>query len=342
MSDLTHCTAAPPERARFPWRDAALVIGLTLLAGVLFATIELTETLFDSTRAWEHLQVDELPATLLVLVAGMAWFAWRRYVETRRELIAREAAEGRLAALLQDHRRLTQQHVELQESERKALARELHDELGQYLNAMKTDAVTIQRRAARDSTVNRAASAIVAHCDHVQETVRALIGRLRPIGLDVLGLRAALEHYLELVRQMTPQRKLFVRFEGDIDGLNDAASLTIYRLIQEALTNVSRHAGARRVEVTVVREGGDPDHVQIVVADDGRGAYPEAKTLGLGLLGMRERVEMLGGTFAIRTAPGAGFAIHAQIPVDADAGRILARDPPSSFTPAHAMLENTI
>lgn len=315
MSDLTHCTAAPHRHNSGPWVDIGIVIGVTLLAAVLFVRLELMETFFDSTRAWEHLQLDELPVTLLVLVGGLAWFSWRRYRETRRELIARKAAETQLASLLQDHRRLTQQHLTRQESERKALARELHDELGQYLNAMKTDAVTIQRRATSDAAVHRAATAIASHCDHVHESVRALIGRLRPIGLDVLGLRAALEHYFELVRGTTPQRMLSFHLEGDLDALNDSASLTIYRLIQEGLTNVSRHAGARSVAVSVARSGeAVSDHIAVSVVDDGRGADPHARTLGLGVLGMRERVEALGGELTIRTSPGAGFEIHARIP----------------------------
>ncbi len=333
MSSLTHCTATPPrQRSRFPWIDAGLVAAITVLAGILFARFELMESIFDSTRAWEHLQVDELPATLLVLAAGLAWFGWRRYGETRRELSAREAAEARLASLLEDHRRLTQQHVEVQESERKALARELHDELGQYLNAMKTDAVAIQRRAVRDAAVHRAASAIVAHCDHVQEIVRRLIGRLRPIGLDVLGLRAALEHYLELIRDTTPQRKLAVHLEGDLDALDDATSLTIYRLIQEGLTNITRHAGARSVAVRVARSTA---HVAVSVIDDGRGADPEAKTLGLGVLGMRERVEALGGELEIRTSPGAGFAIYARLPAPGFAPGALTHKRVGPFAPAY-------
>lgn len=342
MSDLTHCTAAPHRHRAVPWVDIGIVIGITLLAAVLFVRLELMETIFDSTRAWEHLQLDELPVTLLVLVAGLAWFSWRRHRETRQELMAREAAEARLASLLRDHRRLTQQHLTLQESERKAIARELHDELGQYLNAMKTDAVTIQRRAVSDAAVHRAASAIAAHCDHVQESVRALIGRLRPIGLDVLGLRAALEHYFDLVRSTTPQRTLSVHLEGDLDSLDDSTSLTIYRLIQEGLTNVSRHAGARCVAVSVTRVGeGSSDHVVVNVIDDGRGADPRARTLGLGVLGMRERVEALGGELAIRTSPGAGFAILARLPLERPRDRL---DEPRTHTLAvqHDAVENAI
>lgn len=346
MSHMTHCHPdAQRTGVSFPWRDATIVVATTVLAGFLFARVEMTETLFATTRAWEHLQLDELPGTLLVLAAGLAWFAWRRYVETRKELNARRAAEAQLASLLEDHRRLAQQHVQLQEAERKALARELHDELGQYLNAIKTDAVAIQRKASQaDRTTHRAASAIVEHCDHVQETVRTLIGQLRPIGLDVLGLRAALEHYFDLVRQGTPQRRLHVRLDGDLDDLDDAASLAIYRLVQEGLTNVSRHAGARSVDIRIARKralASSMDEVTVLLADDGRGADPHAKTLGLGLLGMRERVEMLHGSLEIRTAVGQGFSIHARIPAQPQQADPLERRPASAH-PADEVVEKAI
>jgi two-component system sensor histidine kinase UhpB len=319
MSHLTQCNAARAVRgASFPWFDAVIVVAATIIAALVFAYVELTEAIFDSTRAWEHLQIDELLGTLLVLAASLAWFAWRRYAEMRAELAARQVAEQRLESLLRDHRRLTQQHVQLQESERKALARELHDELGQYLNAIKTDAVTIQVKASRSEPLQRAASTIVSHVDHLQETVRTLIGQLRPVGLDVLGLRAALEHYLDVVRERTPQRRLSVALEGELDDLDDDTSLTIYRLIQEGITNVSRHAGAQSVELQVVRKHCElkaSDEVRITLSDDGRGADLRANTAGLGLLGMRERIEMLRGDFEVSTAPSKGFMIQARLPV---------------------------
>jgi signal transduction histidine kinase len=276
--------------------------------------LELTETLFDFSRTWEHLQLDELPITLLVLAAALAWFASRRYREVCEEIESREVAEAKLAALLEQHKRLAQQHVQFQESERKALARELHDELGQYLHAIKTDAVAIQTKGAADApTLKRAAAAIVAHCDHLQEVLRSLIGQLRPVGLDVLGLRAALEYLLERAQTRTPERKLAMQIEGDLDGLDEATSLTIYRLIQEGLTNVSRHSGAQRVVVQVVHDTAE-NMLLLRFSDDGRGADPTAKPAGLGIMGMRERVEMLGGELRVVTAPGAGFSIAARIP----------------------------
>lgn len=319
MSVVTHCNAHTcRDKQAFPWSDALIVVIATLVAAVLSAQINLSETLFDATRTLEHLQVDEVPVTLLVLAVGLAWFAWRRYSETRRELAARRTAELKLATLLREHRDLAQQYVQFQESERKALARELHDELGQYLNAIKTDAVFIQTKApAQESSLGRTASAIVAHCDHLQTIVRGLIGRLRPVGLDVLGLRAALEHLLDDAQGRAAQCRIAFSIEGDLDALEEEISLTIYRLVQEGLTNVARHSQAHTLEVSVARSAADTrdrTFIEVTLVDDGRGTDLSSRTLGLGLRGMRERVEMLQGELHITSAPGRGFSIRARIP----------------------------
>src|SRR5882672_6304361 len=128
-----------PERT--VWQDTVVVAFATAVMAMLCVQFDISEALRRWTAPWERFQLDELPAVLLVLAAGLAWFAVRRYWEAGRELLLRQAAEAQLAAALADNRRLSQQYVRLQETERKALARELHDELGQYLNVIKLDAV---------------------------------------------------------------------------------------------------------------------------------------------------------------------------------------------------------
>jgi two-component system, NarL family, sensor histidine kinase UhpB len=300
-------------------RDLIIVALITLTVGVLSAGLEVSEAFFAGTRRWEHLQIDELPAVLLVLAASLIWFSWRRYSEARVALTRRRLAEEQLGRFASDNRRLAQQYMQVQEAERKTLARELHDELGQYLNAIKTDAVFIQDKTADSSPgVSKASAAIIRHADHVHAVVRDLIRQLRPIGLDELGLRAALEHYLDSCRQRLSHLQIDVSLEGDLDTLDERISLTIYRLIQEGMTNISRHAEARRVELHVARETGsegrNEDSVVVTLIDDGRGADLSEGKLGLGLIGMRERVEMLGGQLRISTAAGQGFRILVRIP----------------------------
>ncbi|HLS82728.1 MAG TPA: histidine kinase [Steroidobacter sp.] len=299
-------------------RDLVLVAAIPLASGLLFAYIELNERLFSLTRQWESLQIDEAPATLLVLACCLAWFAWRRYREARDELVKRHEAETRLAALLSENRRLARQYLQGQESERKSLARELHDELGQYLNAIKTDAVSLQKAGDDSPAIRRAASSIIRHADHLYDIVRDLIRELRPVALDDLGLRAALEHYIDHCRQRMPRVQFCTQFEGDLDALGEPVNLTIYRVIQEGVTNALRHADARRIKIALLysedsytaRTG-----VTFSITDDGRGADPHAPRAGLGLVGIRERVQMLGGECQFTTAPGCGFSIVARIPI---------------------------
>lgn len=305
------------ERAS-AWRDVAVLVLTTLGGALLAASIELSESLFAWTRHVEHLQLDELPAVLTILSVGLAWFAWRRYRDARGELVQRRAAEARLEQLLLDNRRLARQFLHMQESERKFVARELHDELGQYLNAIKIDAVSIQQRSEQPASPNlRSASAIVLHVDHISEVVHDLIGKLRPTGLDVLGLKAALEHCIDGWRQRLPDVQFNILLEGDLDSLDDTVAVTLYRLVQEGVTNVSRHARARHVDISVRRTQGSngADEVVFGIVDDGCGADLSGKALGLGLVGMRERVEMRGGQLELMTSPGRGFSIHATVPL---------------------------
>lgn len=308
---------APATNHFSPRRDLAAVVLITTFVAAFAVYVELNETLFAVTRRWEVLQVDELPVTLFALTLCLAWFAWRRFLDACRQLDRRRVAEARLETLLLENRRLAQEYLQVQESERKLLAHELHDELGQYLNAIKIDAVAIQRRATGDtSPVLGSAAAIIEHADHVHAVVRDLIGKLRPVGLDELGLKAAIEHFLDGWRRRLPHLQFDIVLEDGLDQVSEPLALTLYRLLQEGLTNVYKHARAGRIEVCLQRHtDGARDEVVLRLADDGCGTEPVERPLGLGLVGMRERVEMLGGRFQVVTEPNHGFSIHARIPL---------------------------
>ncbi len=202
--------------------------------------------------------------------------------------------------------------------ERKFLARELHDELGQYLNAIKVDAVSIQAKVPDgESPIWRGAAVVIQHADHVYAVVRDLIRRLRPIGLDELGLEAALEQYVDDWRHRLPQIQFRLSLEGDLDALGEPHALTVYRLLQEGMTNVSKHAERRarrdpRAALALCRRALRRGALQH--EDDGRGADLSAGKPGLGLIGMRERIETLGGRLQVTAEPAGGFGIRAQIP----------------------------
>lgn len=312
-----HTAPSGSERAAAR-RDLAIVVLVTISVALLSVGFEISETIYTLTRQWEHRQLDELVPVLFALALCLAWFSWRRYRDASAELARRRTAEERLANLLRENRRLAQQVIQVQEAERKELARELHDELGQYLNAIKTDAVRIQERTEESAPqIARTASAIIRHSDRLHSTVRDLIRQLRPVGLDDLGLRAALEHYLDDLQQRQPNLRILASLEGDLDSLDERISLALYRMTQESMTNVCRHASADSVDIRIARVASprEPDEILFSIVDNGRGAQLNGPPSGLGLVGMRERVEMLGGELHIDSGPDRGFSIRARIPV---------------------------
>lgn len=322
MRSLLHpvVTAAPaPSSATTAstfWGDAALVVGATLVTALLCARFNVAESLRRVTAPWEGWQLDELPVVLVVLAAGLAWFALRRYRDARREISRRHAAEAQLEGALAANRRLSLHYVELREAEHRSFARELHDELGQYLNVIKLDAVGIRdHRGADTNAVLERSSAIIRSCDHIHGALADLLRQLRPVGLEELGLTSALEHCLQTWRARLPTTSLQFVATGELDSLPGGLAIVLYRLVQEALTNVAKHSSARHVTVQLARSRTDHDSVRLSVIDDGVGADPSGPTAGLGLIGMRERIEGLGGEILLQTSPGRGFGLQAQIPV---------------------------
>lgn len=307
--------SAPRETHLSPWRDVLVVAATTVGAAFLAAHYEINERVFAATRGWEDMQLDEWPIVVLVLAACLIWLSGRRYRQALTQLRARQAAEADLARALAANRELTAQHLRLQEAERRHLARELHDELGQYLNAIKIDAVALNDTTVDERDTRDAGERIVSAVNHIHRVVSDMIRRLRPAGLDELGLVAALENCVGQWQQRLPTLRFSLITTGRFDDLSELTNLTVYRLMQEGLTNVCKHAEAESVEIELRRE--DSDDLTLRISDNGRGADPKQPTAGFGLRGMRERVEMMGGHFTVKTHPGGGFAFEARLPAAA-------------------------
>jgi signal transduction histidine kinase len=222
----------------------------------------------------------------------------------------RRAAEHASAVM----RQLSQQLVATQEEERRKLSRELHDHVGQMLTALRLELGRIERLRGPGS--GGAVAESRALVDQIVRTVRDLALGLRPSMLDDLGLQPALEWH---VRDFTRRSGIAVdlRVEGTIDAVPDPHGTCIYRLVQEALTNCARHAGATRLDVLV---RGSLAAVEVTIQDDGRGFNPSAPRGGVGLRGLEERVKELGGTLTVRSAPGTGTELKARVPLPASAG----------------------
>lgn len=244
----------------------------------------------------------------------------RTHVELHRLRTDLEArVEARTAQYREAQRRLEESQARLREfaafrenvreEERSRIARELHDELGQSLTALRIDLSWIKNRYATDDAAAERFGASFALVDRTVEAVRRIAEDLRPRMLDDLGLAAAVEHYVQQFGQRTGIvcDLAMNREEFDIDR---GAATALYRIVQEALTNVARHAGAERVEIRIERSDG----ISLVVADDGHGMSAENGAGRFGLLGMRERVQMLDGRLDVANAAGGGAVIEAWLP----------------------------
>jgi signal transduction histidine kinase len=297
-------------------RDALVVVAFTVTVAALCAAFDVSELLRRWTAPWERIQLDELPAVLLALSLGLAWFARRRHVDARRELARRRAAEIRASSALAHVRRLSWQHISLQEQERRSIARELHDELGQYLQMVKLDAVVL-RDDPRPDAVGVGARAIIDNCNHIHDALTGLLQHLRPVGLDELGLSAAIEHCVNSWQARRPNVDIDLISTGNYSDVAEASALTAYRIVQEALTNIAKHAAATSVTVLLERrhKAGSVGDLFVEVRDNGTGFDATAQTRGLGLVGMRERVEGLGGSLEVQSSIGHGTSLAMRIPV---------------------------
>jgi signal transduction histidine kinase len=214
-------------------------------------------------------------------------------------------------------RQLTHQVVNAQEEERQRLSRELHDGFGQVLTVFKISLELLQKDLPPDlPLLNEPVAEMVELAGDMMDQIRVLAYDLRPPALDTLGLDAALDSFC---REFAQRTKLIIKYIGmEVPRLSETISITFYRLLQEALTNVVRHAQAQNV---LVKFDYDGRTLSLHVADNGQGfdvhssLATSARPKGLGLLGMKERVMLLGGSLEIDTKPGQGTRLEASIPV---------------------------
>lgn len=238
------------------------------------------------------------------------------------EITEREKIEQQTRTLLQEKRFLARKCMAVQEDERRHLARELHDELGQCITAIQADAATILGLShGGDRRLSASAQAIQEVASRIYGVVHNLMERLRPSALDQLGLADTLREELRTWQERCPDTRYELSLKGDLDLLGERLNISLYRIVQECLTNIAKHAGARRVRlsVQVVQMADADERVELEVEDDGVGAPETTAGRGLGLIGMRERVEALGGRFDFITTQGAGVHIRAVIPLVSEA-----------------------
>jgi signal transduction histidine kinase len=221
----------------------------------------------------------------------------------------------RLQESLEQQRRLAVHLETVREEERKRIAREIHDELGQGLTAIKIELSSLLFEWPAAQKPSTRAESIMKLVDQTIESVRRISTELRPGILDALGLEAAIEWAAEEFQTRTGTR-CHVQLPGDRLKADPETATAIFRILQEALTNVTRHAGSTEVKI---RLWGDGSSVSLEVHDNGKGISEEQRSGSgsLGILGMRERALLLGGEFSIAGQPNRGTRVSVRIPLSA-------------------------
>jgi len=225
---------------------------------------------------------------------------------------------AKLELSIDQNHKLTNEIISLQEQERKSLARDLHDEFGQCLTAISTDAKIILKFAeTKYPELKESANAISQLSRHLTDIVSGLLKKLRPGLLDDFGIEAAINDLIETWKIRHPEIECEVKILPVNLEIEESKAITLYRSIQECLTNISKHAKARIVNIELMSLSKNrQEGIQLIVKDDGNGFQLENLN-GFGLLGMRERIEGLNGDLFIKTKLGAGTEINAWIPIKA-------------------------
>ncbi|NOV28994.1 histidine kinase [Methylomonas sp. EFPC1] len=212
----------------------------------------------------------------------------------------------------QENRALTQHSLAIQEEERQRLSQELHDEFGQSLTAIKVMAVTAAHRKADAAKIT---ATIAEICDHLMTVVRSMMQQLHPLVLTELGLKATLEEMVNHWSERNADLRLTIRCSDAVDGLDKNLTIQVFRVIQECLTNVVRHAQAHSVTIDLDKLDLPQACLQLKVQDDGRGCDLQTTSQGFGLLGIKERIKSLDGELQVLSRPGSGMLVNARIPL---------------------------
>ncbi len=297
-----------------------------LIMLVLFCGICLGLTWFAVDHALSP--VKELNAGLVRLAAGqeraeLPGFALREFAAIAQ--VVDQLADS-LSRARESQRRLTRQLMEVQDKERRDLAAELHDEFGQSLTAISATAAYIEHHAhhAEAATLTDCAREIGSESRRISGHVRQMLTQLRPYGLEDSGMREALRELVSAWQARLPDLQIKAHI-GPLPAVSADVGLALYRCLQEALTNCVRHSGAQHIEVTVgvlapehSSEPGDEPlgRIGLTVSDNGTGqAQVLQRQPGGGLLGLRERLAMVGGHLHISDRPGGGVVLSATLPV---------------------------
>ena len=266
----------------------------------------------DVTTLWAlRADGEEFPIEASISQSGAS--GKRHYTVILRDITRRKQFEDALKASQRELRELSARVLEAREEEKAHIARELHDELGQLLTALKMDLGWLRERLPADAELAARVAEMGSLLDRTVGSTRRISADLRPLMLDDLGLADAAAWLVEdFAKRSGVACKIDV--SEDVQGVSKAVATAVYRAVQESLTNIGRHSGAKNAWVLL---GATDGVVHVEIEDDGRGIAPEdlAKSRSLGLKGMRERITFLGGSLDIGRAPRGGTRLKLTVPL---------------------------
>lgn len=298
-------SADPLDEISEAWRESkTFFLSILLMASAIFVAINLT---FHSIVK----AVNSIVAGLHLVEAGKYDVILPCFDITEFDVISKEINKmsSALKTAEKNNQALARYTMQIQESERQKMSRELHDEMGQSLTAIKAMAVTSKQP---NSDVPTIANSIIDICNHLAKVVRSMMSTLHPLSLSELGLHATLIDLIAEWKRRTPSLTISLNYDEELDNLDYEITINVYRIVQECLTNVVRHAQASEVDIVLDYDNHKyaSPHVAISVIDNGKGANDTGA--GFGLLSMRERAQSLGGSF--KFISNNGVKIHATIP----------------------------
>lgn len=298
---------------------AAIEIILTVMVTVLIG-LGLTRRLAILANAAAEVEAGDYSVTVPIEAddeVGKAALAFNRMVgEVSSRTRQLEHEKTKTQDLFNENRMLIHASLVIQEDERKNLALELHDEMGQCLTAIQADAEIIRDISkGSDKRIETSANAILQVSSRVYDVVHSMMRRLRPGVLDNLGLIEALKDEIDAWNSRNIETHCDFNYSGELESLDEYSNIMLYRIVQEGLTNITKHASAGHVQIEMKQAG---QSLQLIINDNGKGIdlHQAGNIRGLGLIGMRERVETIEGVFNIESAPGKGFCIRITVPLN--------------------------
>lgn len=304
-----HLEADPRDELREAWVD---VRSLLLVIGALAFAVNLCVFL---TISFALRPLERLVRAMDQIGRGQRATELPRSGPPEVQLLSEKLGEleDRIARGREQVRSLHLRNLDLQEDERRMVARELHDEIGQHVTAIEMETIRVARMAPEDQVQREARlQQLRASVAEIHRVSRRLVDRLRPPSIESLGLVGALDGLLDRWREDHPDIALGAELDPGCDRMPGDRAVHLYRIVQESLSNAARHARATTIGVRVTLEGAS---VKLRVGDDGCGFDARASYRGYGLAGMRERAEALSGTFAVVSKAGAGTVIEAEFPI---------------------------